>query len=53
MRTHALSRHALGGRMAGEGNPDDPAQARMQTSIHVKVVGLSLAGSGNVPALLA
>ena len=41
-RVDALSGHVLGGSMAGEGTPDDPAQARMQMSIHVKVVGLSL-----------
>jgi hypothetical protein len=32
--------------MAGEGNPVDPAQARMQMSIHVKVVGLLLVQRG-------
>ena len=32
--------------MAGEGNPTDPAQARMQVSIHVKVVGLLLVQRG-------
>ena len=35
--------------MAGEGNPSDPAQARMQVSIHVKVVGLLLVQQGHVP----
>jgi len=35
--------------MAGEGNPRDPAQARMQVSIHVKVVGLLLVQRGHVP----
>ncbi len=35
--------------MAGEGNPRDPAQARMQVSIHVKVVGLLLVSRGHVP----
>ena len=35
--------------MAGEGNPVDPAQARMQMSIHVKVVGLLLVQRGDVP----
>ena len=35
--------------MAGEGNPYDPAQARMQVSIHVKVVGLLLVLRGHVP----
>ena len=28
--------------MAGEGNPDEPGQARSQMSEHVKVVGLRL-----------
>jgi hypothetical protein len=32
--------------MAGEGNPDNPAQARSQTSEHVKVVGLLLVHRG-------
>jgi hypothetical protein len=32
--------------MAGEGNPIDPVQARMQVSIHVKVVGLLLVQRG-------
>ena len=32
--------------MAGEGNPDDPAQARSQMSEHVKVVGLLLVQRG-------
>jgi hypothetical protein len=36
--------------MAGEGNPFDPAQARMQVSIHVKVMGLLLDLRGHVPA---
>jgi hypothetical protein len=36
--------------MAGEGNPFDPAQARMQLSIHVKVMGLLLDPRGHVPA---
>ena len=35
--------------MAGEGTPDDPAQARSQTSEHVKVVGLLLVQRGHVP----
>ncbi len=35
--------------MAGEGNPIDPAQARMQVSIHVKVAGLLLVQRGHVP----
>ncbi len=35
--------------MAEEGYPDDPAQARMQMSIHVKVVGLLLVQRGHVP----
>ncbi|GAC1312429.1 MAG: hypothetical protein NVSMB27_48770 [Ktedonobacteraceae bacterium] len=29
-----------------EGQPDEAGQARMQTSIHVKVVGLSLVQRG-------
>jgi hypothetical protein len=32
--------------MAGEGNPDDPAQARSQTSEPVKVVGLLVVQRG-------
>ena len=35
--------------MAGEGNPTDPAQARLQVSRHVKVVGLLLVQRGHVP----
>jgi hypothetical protein len=35
--------------MAGEGNPTDPAQARLQVSGHVKVVGLLLVQRGHVP----
>jgi hypothetical protein len=35
--------------MAGEGNPGDPAQARLQVSRHVKVVGLLLVQRGHVP----
>jgi len=35
--------------MAGEGNPTDPAQARLQESRHVKVVGLLLVQRGHVP----
>ena len=35
--------------MAEEGYPDDPAQARMQMGIHVKVVGLLLVQRGHVP----
>src|SRR5258708_33900714 len=34
---------------AGEGNPDDPAQARSQMSEHVKVVGLLLGWRGHGP----
>ncbi len=33
-----------------EGHPDEAGQARMQVSIHVKVVGLSLVQQGHVPA---
>ncbi len=39
----------VGWEKAGEGNPCDPAQARMQVSIHVKVVGLLLVQRGHVP----
>jgi hypothetical protein len=48
-RLNALSGYRSDGRMAGEGNPTDPAQARMQVSIHVKVVGLLLVQRGHVP----
>src|SRR6266567_6090678 len=41
-RLNALSGYRSDGRMAGEGNPTDPAQARLQVSRHVKVVGLLL-----------
>jgi hypothetical protein len=34
------------GEKPGEGNPADPGQARMQVSIHVKVVGLALVQGG-------
>src|SRR6266481_6238499 len=37
------------GEKPGEGNPADPGQARMQMSIHVKVVGLALVQRGHVP----
>jgi hypothetical protein len=40
------------GEKPGEGNPADPGQARMQVSIHVKVVGLALVQRGYVPAYL-
>ena len=33
-----------------EGHPNEAGQARMQMSIHVKVVGLSLVQGGHVPA---
>ena len=33
-----------------EGHPAEAGQARMQMSIHVKVVGLSLVPRGHVPA---
>jgi hypothetical protein len=36
----------VAGEKLGEGNPDDPGQARMQVSIHVKVVGLLLVQRG-------
>jgi hypothetical protein len=39
----------VGWEKAGEGNPDDPAQARSQMSEHVKVVGLLLVWRGHVP----
>jgi len=39
----------VGWEMAGEGKPTDPAQARMQMSIHVKVVGLLLVQRACVP----
>ena len=32
--------------MAGEGNPDDPAQARMQVSIHVQSGGATVGPAG-------
>jgi len=37
----------VGWEKAGEGTPDEPAQARMQMSIHVKVVGLLLDQRGH------
>jgi len=40
----------VGGKKPVEGHPDEAGQARMQTSIHVKVVGLSLVQRGHVPA---
>ena len=36
----------VGREKAGEGNPDDPAQARSQMSEHVKVVGYCWSGGG-------
>ena len=45
----ALSGYRSDGRMAGEGNPIDPAQARLQVSRHVKVVGLLLISREYVP----
>ncbi len=48
-RLNALSGYRSDGRMAGEGNPCDPAQARLQVSRHVKVVGLLLVQRGHVP----
>ena len=35
--------------MPVEGHPDEAGQARMQMSIHVKVVGLSLVQRGHIP----
>ncbi len=40
----------VGGQKPVEGHPDEAGQARMQVSIHVKVVGLSLVQQGHVPA---
>jgi hypothetical protein len=39
----------VGGKKPVEGPPDEAGQARMQVSIHVKVVGLSLVQRGHVP----
>ena len=44
-----LVRLHVGWEKAGEGNPDDPAQARSQMSEHVKVVGLLLVWWEHVP----
>jgi len=54
-RLNALSGYTSDGRMAGEGNPDDPAQARMQVSIHVQSGGapVGLAGARSNPHALA
>src|SRR5215471_13505352 len=40
----------VGGKKPVEGHPAEAGQARMQVSIHVKVVGLSLVQQGHVPA---
>ena len=42
------------GSMAGEGNPTDPAQARMQVSIHVQGggAGVGLTGKRSDPHFL-
>ena len=40
----------VGGKKPVEGHPVEAGQARMQMSIHVKVVGLSLVQGGHVPA---
>jgi hypothetical protein len=39
----------VGREKPGEGNPDDPGQARSQMSEHVKVVGLLLVLREHVP----
>ena len=39
----------VGREKPGEGNPDDPGQARSQMSEHVKVAGLLLVSRGHVP----
>ena len=44
-----LVRLQVGWEKAGEGNPDDPAQARSHMSEHVKVVGLLLVWWEHVP----
>jgi hypothetical protein len=38
--------------MPVEGHPVEAGQARMQMSIHVKVVGLSLVQRGHVPTCM-
>ncbi len=45
----SLRLHA-GGEKPVEGHPNEAGQARMQMSIHVKVVGLSLVQPEHVPA---
>jgi hypothetical protein len=44
---NALSGYTVGWEKSGEGNPDDPDQARSQMSEHVKVVGLLLDQRGH------
>ena len=44
-----LVRLQVGWEKAGEGTPDDPAQARSHMSEHVKVVGLLLVWCEHVP----
>ncbi len=44
-----LVRLQVGWERTEEGNPYDPVDARMQMSIHVKVVGLLLVQRGHVP----
>ena len=39
----------VGGKKPVEGHPVEAGQARVQMSIHVKVVGLSLVQQGHVP----
>jgi hypothetical protein len=38
--------------MPVEGHPEEAGQARMQMSIHVKVVGLSLVQRGHIPTCM-
>jgi hypothetical protein len=47
--TNALSGYTSDGSMAGEGNPDDPAQVRLQMSEHVKVVGVRHVAHDSIP----
>jgi hypothetical protein len=42
----------VAGEKPGEGNPADPGQARMQTSIHEQGGGASVGPQGHVPAYL-
>ena len=45
-RLNALSGYRSDGRMAGEGNPCNPAQARMQVSIHEQSGGARVGPKG-------